>query len=95
MASPSGGKLGRLRRIRVGALSVPVRTTELIRGPKVRSALKLKAILARRAPAPDQYTDHDTYEPPMRRERPSEVARKVSGVGMLGNQFDGCDDDDE
>jgi hypothetical protein len=91
----SGGKLGRLRRVRVGLMSVPVSSTERMRGPRAKSALKLKAILNRRTPVSGQYTDFETYEPPMRKDPPSvRMGRAVPG-GLLGGHPTLDDDGDD
>lgn len=100
-----GGKLGRLRRFRVGSLVVPVRSGDLVRGPRARSALRLKEILARGAtPTIDRPSDVDEYEPPEhpappRRSRLTPTSRIPGNFSArlvpLDGEDEGDNDEDE
>lgn len=94
-----GGKLGRLRRLRAGPLSVPVAHPERVRGDRVKNAMRLKELVVRfcdDARAGESRGDPDSYEPPMTRpplsgQQPS-AARMFPQPGGLGLEDD---EDDE
>ncbi len=62
------GKFGRLRRLRVGAVSAPLAHPERVRGPRARNAARLKEIVSKiagDARAGASYHDVDALEPPV------------------------------
>lgn len=62
------GRHARKHVYRVGELRVPAASSELVRGPRSRSARKVKDLLRRRAEAPvGRHQDPTEFEPPIRK----------------------------
>ncbi len=92
-----GGKLGRLRRLRAGNLSVPVAHPERVRGDRVRNAMRLKELVGRfydDARAAESHCDPDAVEPPMTRPSAVRVGLRVPPSPRGFGQVDDEEDDE-